>query len=306
MNRLLVRVPNWLGDLVMSLESLSGLASRHPRITFWAHGRVAGLLPVFFPGVPLIVAPDRPERGEFDSLLLLTDSFRSALDGLLARIPQRMGHSTQMRRPLLSRTLQPLKGRGHHHSLDYARLCRLADAEPAAVPHPSVEPSGSPHVAVFAGAAFGPAKRWGGFAEVSRALSGELGVPAVFYGPPSETGMLSALAAQVPGSVVRTDLDLEGLCSELLSAVEALGNDSGGIHLAAALGVPSVAVFGSTSPEWTAPRGRLTASVASDLECSPCFRRSCSSVPAACLASVKPETVLEACRALLARASESP
>lgn len=304
MNRLLVRVPNWLGDLVMSLESLSGLASRHPRTTFWAHRRVAGLLPVFFPGVPLIAAPDRPGRGEYDSLLLLTDSFRSALEGFTAGIPVRMGHSTQMRRPLLTRTLRPLKGRGHHHSLDYARLCRLADAEPSSVPAPSAEPSGSPHIAVFAGAAFGPAKRWGGFAEVSSVLSNELGIPAVFYGRPSEAGLLSSLAADVPGSVVKTDLDLPALCSELLSAVEALGNDSGGIHLAAALGVPSVAVFGSTSPEWTAPRGRLTASVAPEMECSPCFRRACSSVPAPCLASVKPETVLEACRALLGRASE--
>lgn len=306
MNRLLVRVPNWLGDLVMSLESLSGLAARHPRIAFWAHTRVAGLLQVFFPGAPLVVAPDRPGRDEFDSLLLMTDSFRSAMEGFMARIPLRMGHSTQMRRPLLTRTLRPLKGRGHHHSVDYARLCRLAGAEPSAVPTPAVLPSGPAHIAIFAGTAFGPAKRWEGFVEVSCALSEELGLPAVFYGRPSEAGLLSGLAEDVPGSVVRTDLDLPGLCSALLAAVGAVGNDSGGIHLAAALGVPSVAVFGSTSPEWTAPRGRLAACVAPEMDCSPCFRRTCSTHPAACLASISPSRVLETCRALLARAEATP
>jgi heptosyltransferase-2 len=65
------------------------------------------------------------------------------------------------------------------------------------------------------------------------------------------------------------------LISVLNGAEVVVGNDSGPVHLSAALGVPTVSIFGSTSPEWTAPRGKRSKVVASEIKCSPCFKREC-------------------------------
>jgi len=292
--RLVVRVPNWLGDLVMSLEALSGLSGHYQRICFWAHPRVAGLLPVFFPGAASVVLPRAPSSSDFDTLLLLTDSFGSALAGLRTGIRERAGHAGQLRSPLLTRRIRRLRGRGHHHSIDYARLARMLGAEPADVPLPSVEPSGPAHTALFPGARYGPAKHWPGFEELGRRLASSGMGPVVLYGSEDERDLLEILAGRIPGASASCGLDLPTLCSRLLSAGLAIGNDSGGIHLAAALGLPSVAVFGSTSPEWTAPRGPRARTVASSPSCAPCFRRTCPKAEVLCMESVTVDMILEA------------
>lgn len=294
MTRLVVRVPNWLGDLVMSLEALAGLSSEYQRICFWAHPRIADLLPVFFPGAATIALPRAPSSRDFDSLLLLTDSLGSAMAGFRTGIRERAGHGCQFRSLLLTRRIRKLRGRGHHHSIDYARLARMLGAEPAGVPAPVVEPSGAAHTALFPGARYGPAKHWPGFEELGRALASSGRGPVVLYGSSDEIELLESLAARIPGASTSCGLDLPDLCSRLMSARLAIGNDSGGIHLAAALGLPSVAVFGSTSPEWTAPRGSRARVVASSAPCAPCFRRKCPKSPVRCFEAVTVEMILEA------------
>jgi len=299
---LLVRVPNWLGDLVMSMEALSGLSRSPGGMGFWAHGRVSGLLPVVFPGIPVIDSRSLPRRGDYSRLLLLTDSFRSAWMGFRSGIPERIGHAGQMRDLLLSRRIAPPAGRGHHHSLDFERLAREAGSEPAPVEIPGLEPGSPPHIAVFPGAAFGPAKRWYGFAEAARIVSSRTGLPAVFYGSAGEAPLLSEIrSASGGGARTAAGLTYPLLCAALAGSRIAIGNDSGGMHLAALLGVPSVVVFGSTSPEWTAPSGRSVTTVrAAGYACSPCFRKRCPEGGAPpCLGSITVEAVANAASAML-------
>jgi heptosyltransferase-2 len=109
--------------------------------------------------------------------------------------------------------------------------------------------------------------------------------------------ILDGLARRIPGASTSCGLGLPELCSRLMRARLAIGNDSGGIHLAAALGLPSVAVFGSTSPEWTAPRGPRTRTVSSATSCAPCFRRKCPKASIRCLEAVTVEMILDAAEA---------
>lgn len=286
----------------MSMEALSGLSTSPGGAGFWAHGRVSGLLPVIFPDVPVIDSRSLPRRGEFSRLLLLTDSFRSAWMGFLSGIPERTGHGGQMRDLLLTRRVRPPSDRSHHHSLDFERLARAAGSGPARVPVPVLPAEMPPHIAVFPGAAFGPAKRWRGFAEAAGIISTRTGLPAVFYGSSGEAALLSEIcSASGEGSSAAAGLPYPELCAGLAGARVALGNDSGGMHLAALLGVPSVVVFGSTSPAWTAPAGGGVAIVRADgFACSPCFRRRCpAGGDPACLGSITVDTVVTAASTLM-------
>lgn len=266
--RMLVRTPNWLGDAVMSLESLRGILRTHPGTTFWSHPRVADLFAFFFPGAPTVLLGDPIPRGRHRTLLLMPDSFRAALLGLNAGIPERIGLSRPGRDVLLTRTVAPQKGRIRHHSLTFEILAEAVGSSAAPLPLAPFTPDG--HLAVFPGARYSRGKRWQGFLDAVKALE----MPAVFYGPPEERQDLGALAEGCRARV-ETGLSLSALAERLSHASCCLGNDSGGVHLAAALGVPTVSVFCSTSPCWTGPRGARAVSLAPDVSCAPCFGRTC-------------------------------
>ncbi len=302
---LIVRTPNWLGDLVMSLPAISMLAAEYPGMSLWSHPRVSGLIPVFFPSLKVYTA-GRIGGRKFTKLLLMTGSFRSAFQGFLSCIPERIGYRTDMRGLLLTKGISPPSDRCHHHSVDYENLALAAGVSGNAVAlEPAVEPEGEPHTAFFAGARFGSAKMWPRFPELARKIYESTELPSVFYGSPEEDTDLREISSGVPLSEVRTDLSLSGMASRLLAAELTAGNDSGGVHVSAVLGIPTVTVFGSTSPVWTAPRGKFTVAVSTERECSPCFRRECPDGIPECLHDISTEEVFTACMRLLKRAGES-
>ena len=145
---------------------------------------------------------------------------------------------------------------------------------------------------------------WPRFRELAHRIFESSGLPSIFYGSPEEKPGLLEMSSGVPLAEVTTDLTLSGLASSLLSAELSVGNDSGGVHLSAALGIPTVTVFGSTSPQWTAPMGKYTAVVKTDRECSPCFIRECSEGIPGCLSDIPADEVFTACMELLARAGD--
>jgi heptosyltransferase-2 len=214
----------------------------------------------------------------------------------------RIGHGGQFRSPLLTHVLPLPQGRGHHHSLDYEELAKAAGAETGHQEPVRLPEHFPPHIAIFAGAAYGPAKRWNRFAGVAAELSASTGLEVVFYGSSSEEAHLEGIAREAGDrACVAAGLPLPELCRRLSGAVLAIGNDSGGMHLSAFLGIPSVVLFGSTSPAWTAPSGPRVTVVCSGLDCSPCFRPVCSrgGIPP-CLEAIDADRVLEAARAAIA------
>ncbi len=292
--KLLVRAPNWLGDLVMSMGALTGIAKGRDEVSYCLPANLLPLVGVFLPGSEALPSGEPIPRGRFDSLLLMTDSFSSAWAGFTAGIPERIGHSGQFRRLLLTHPVRPLPGRNHHHSIDYERLAEEAGFHPAA-PTPAPGPcSGEKHLAVFPGAAFGRAKMWPSMPEAAGLLARRTGLAVVFYGSSSEAGQLMEMASGVDGSIVRAGLPLDELAARLSCAMLALGNDSGGAHLAASLGVPTVVVYGSTSAVWTAPLGRSVRIVKGRAACSPCFRRTCPEDSMECFSTICVEDVVKA------------
>lgn len=285
----------------MALPSLSRLADRYDDMDFWSHPRVAGLLQVFFPENEVFTG-SRIRDGRGRRLLLMTGSFRSALQGFLSRIPERIGYGTDMRRLLLTESLAPPRDRDHHHSEDYIALARSQGCnDPVPVPDPSVAPSGSAHIALFPGAEYGSAKKWKGYGLLAAELGDATGLPVVLYGSRREEGELEGIAQGSAGCTICAGLDLPSLVSRLMTSALTVGNDSGGVHLSALLGSPTLTLFGSTSPVWTAPSGRTTAMVTSGMDCSPCFRRVCPNGEPRCMEEIGHEMVMEEAMGLLRR-----
>ncbi|MFO7626753.1 MAG: glycosyltransferase family 9 protein [Candidatus Fermentibacteraceae bacterium] len=282
-----MRTPNWLGDCVMALESIAGILKKHGGTALWCHPRVMGLFAFFFPETALIPLGARVPR--FKRLLLMTSSFRSAYLGALTGIPERTGYSRGVGSVFLTDVIPFHDDRSRHHSLAYETLAMAVGCAPVPITRPI--PAPEEHLAVFAGARYGSAKRWNGFPEAVNLL----GMPSVFYGTGEEKAELARMA-NLCGGRCETGLSLPDLAHRLLTARACVGNDSGGVHLAAVLSVPTVAVFCSTSPFWTGPRGSRTGSVVTRAGCSPCFRRKCGSKNWSCTRDITPFDVAEAVR----------
>jgi len=349
--RVLVVMPNWLGDLVMATPLLdvlhqacdnageplciyacvrrrwAPLLARDPRLTavlpYERMGRHLGLK-----GIGRLAASWR--KADVDSVILCPPSLRVGLVSALAGIRQRIGYAAGGRRLLLTRALKTVKPRGTmHHTEELLALgaafleeCGWArgTVSPAMPSLPGLDhilptnPGEGPPVWILApGATYGPAKTWpinrvAEFLEL--AVSGEK-VRVAIVGDTATTEFVRQLQHStehldwrhdLPGEAGVIDMvggttlvDLAGL---LRGAAAFLGNDSGVMHLSAALGVPTLGLFGSSSQAWTEPRGvRAQALVATGFDCQPCFRKTCNQ-PTFCLDTLGGEAVMTALKEL--------
>jgi len=224
--------------------------------------------------------------------LILPNSFKSALIPWFAGIPRRIGHAGEARRALLTETRR-LDPKAFPRLVDrFVALAvpkgRLIPTPPAPVLVPNAANAAgamralklSTHrpIAIFCpGAEYGPAKRWPAehFIALARRLLEE-GYAVWLLGSPSDQAAAVPIAAAIPGVrdlTGRTDL---GTAIDLLSlASVVVSNDSGLMHAAAAVGRPLVALFGSSSPDYTPPLSPLAQVAKIDIACSPCFQREC-------------------------------
>jgi heptosyltransferase-2 len=331
---ILVRAPNWVGDAVMALPVIPGLTCLFPqaRITVLAVPRVAPLFQAHPQVTDIIVYPSGREkwrllfglRGRFDLGLVLPNSLESALSLWLAGAKARVGYNTDGRRVFLTAALdgrQNLKGlhtvfyllgvlRAFGEISDftppslYLTASEVAEAQALLTLHAG-EAQG-PWVALSPGAAYGPAKRWPPerFAAVGARLREELGGQLVLLGGPEDR----PVAEEVKRYLHEECLDLVGRTT-LRQAMAALSrmkllitNDSGLMHMAAALEVPLVAVFGSTDPHATRPFTDKATVIYHGLSCSPCLKRTCD-IGYPCLTEVDVDEVYEAARSWLDEAS---
>ncbi len=332
--RVLVRVPNWVGDAVMSLPVLAWLRRFFPlaEITVLAARRVAPLFE-FQPGVSMVIRypGDRGKwqvlwelRGQFDLAVALPNSLESALGLWLLGVPYRAGYNTDARRPLLNLPVSGRQRLAGLHTVFYflgvlQALGQVATFVPPALHLEDREraggarllaeaalPGSGPWVGLSPGAAYGPAKRWPPerFAALGAALQQEMGARLVLLGGPGERPVADQVRESLPGPV----LDLVGR-TELRQALAVLSqlqllitNDSGLMHAAAALGAPLVALFGSTDPVATGPFTTKATVLHHPLPCSPCLERTCD-LGYACLAAIRVEEALDAARRRLAEES---
>jgi lipopolysaccharide heptosyltransferase II len=316
--RLLLRAPNWVGDVVLSLPALRDLRRAFPaaRLSVLARPWVADLYRAVTEVDEVIpsqgVGADvKRLRGAFDAAVLLPNSFGVALVAWGARIPERWGFATDGRGLLLTRAPRaPAASRGRSQVYYYRAMLDGLGFDTASPPDASLRcpdewhtrgrallGSDGPWLGLNPGAFFGTAKRWlpERYGAVGDLVSGRVGARVVLVGSKSERGLADEIAAGM--ATKPRVLTGETTLPELLGVLSCLDgfvtNDSGPMHLAAALGVRQVAIFGSTDWRETAPFTDRAKVVREPVECAPCMQRECP-IDHRCMRAVSVERVTDA------------
>src|SRR2546422_9210466 len=263
---------------------------------------------------------------KFDVALLLQNAFGAAWLAWRAKIPERIGYARDGRSFLLTKAV-PVPRNGEipaHEKFYYLELLRRAgwlDSVPdelfigLRVPEEKSRSAeeflrkvgvreGAVRIAIGAGASYGSAKCWppSRFAEVANRLQSEADADVILFGTAAE----AAVAAAITSAMRRPPVDLAGktAISDLAALLSRchlfIGNDSGAMHVAAAVGLPVVAIFGPTDPHGTAPVTSRRTIVQEKPFCSPCFLRRCP-IDHRCMKSITPEAVAAAARTWLSR-----
>lgn len=297
MPRLLVVAPNWIGDALMCQPLLARLREKQPQAridvvapawvapVFRRMPEVAGVIETPFAHGALHLR-ERWRLGRtlkalgYDEAFVLPNAWKAALVPLFAGIATRRGYRGESRYGLLNVVHRRQSGR-EPMALHYARL---SEAPGATIAQPLPEPKLAAdaqavratrarfglaeHYAVLCpGAEYGPAKRWPYFAE----LAAKLDRPVVVLGSAKER----ELCAAVGGRNLAGETTLDEALDVLAGAELVVSNDSGLMHVAAALGRPQVALFGSSSPRHTPPLSVQARVLWLGIECSPCYAREC-------------------------------
>ena len=332
--RILVKEVNWLGDLVMSLPALRAIRGTWPRAhlavlvkkdlaSFFDGARWLDEVIPYSVGRGLsgffdrrrIVGEIRSRR--FDLGVLFPNSFESALWLAMAGIRRRAGFVADARGAMLTHKATPSPDANSGHQSNYwmsmVRATGVADGGTddflLDVHRPHLEcmrewlaaerkRHGRPIFAIAPAAAYGPAKEWpaDNYGALIDLLARRDDAEVVLVGAPSERAKCEEVAAaSKSGGVVAAGHTNIGELIALLSLCDGfIGNDSGCMHLAGALGIPTVAIFGSTNPARTGPMGPKTRVIYRKLECSPCLARTCRFGHYNCLTQIAPAEIAEA------------
>lgn len=330
MSGTLLFAPNWVGDTVMALPVIEALAAAGRPPTVLARRHLAPLLGLCPAVAEVLVRGDDERttvqelrRRAFDEAVLLPNSFRSAWLTRQAGIPRRFGYRGNWRSLLLAPAVPRPAGRRPQIE-DYGGLLTAM-----AVPLPAgwvprlelaaadreagrelVERAGltgdGPLIGLFPGAEFGPSKRWPWrrFAELASALRRQRPRARILILVGPKETWLGVRVHEESGHVhplAGPDLDLGDLAKLLANLDVLVTNDSGPMHLAAAVGIPCVALFGPTDPRRTAPAGDGHRVVTTDRWCAPCFRRRCPLLHHRCMKQIGVEQVASEALAALDR-----
>jgi heptosyltransferase-2 len=328
--KVLVVAPSWIGDMVLAQPLLKLLHARYPGLALDALAPrwtlpLLGRMPEVRNSIESPFAHgdfrlgDRRRLGRelaregYDQAIVLPNTFKSALTPFFAGIPVRTGYLGELRHWLLNDARKPEEKRFPQLAQRYAALALpRGEPPPSPLPPPALRVDeaarravierlgldrGRPVAALCPGAEFGPAKRWPThyFAELAQGLAAR-GCAVWLIGSPSDRQAgaeieraAAAVCRNLCGETSLTEaIDLLASCSLVVS------NDSGLMHIAAALGRPLVALYGSSSPAYTPPLSADARILKLDLPCSPCFQRECPLGHFNCMMQLVPDKVLGA------------
>ncbi len=338
-DRILIRAVNWVGDAVMTTPAIGAVRESFPRaeITLLANPLVAQLFSSH-PWVDRVITFNRNglhkgisgrlrlaahvRKQAFDAAIILPNSFESALIPWLAGIPHRLGKSSDGRGFMLTERYHPDVHKPVAHEVTYyldlvrhfgidgqasAPLLTVTPAEDSAAAARLAEQgisAGEFVIGINPGAAFGSAKRWypERFAQVAGQLAAAWNAKVVIFGGPGETDIAAGIERHLGGQCC----NLAGTTSlrELMALIQRCSffvtNDSGPMHIAAAFGVPLVAIFGSTDHTTTSPCTDKAVIVRKDVACAPCKLRECPT-DHHCMTAVTADDVVQAALCLLGK-----
>ena len=311
--RLVVRSSNWLGDAVMTIPAVRAMKGGRPdlHLTILCKAKIADLWRII-PDVDEVLEIESSQSvfsvakmlgaKRFDAGVILPNSMRSVLEMWLAGVPRRVGYDRQGRRFFLDQIIRDPKhvGPPRHQSLHYLRLAEAIGADVRSAGFPVLvrdKPYVSIRLGLCPGAEYGPAKRWlpERFVAVAQSVTARRHCEWQIFGTAADAELGESIATQIGNNAknlagktsLKELIELLGQCSALLT------NDTGTMHLAALMGVPTISVFGSTEPILTGPMGPKHRVIRHQVECSPCFLRECP-IDFRCMNAVQVEEVVEA------------
>jgi len=317
--RVIVVAPNWLGDAVMALPAIRDVR-RHfadAHLVVAARPSVAML----FRAVPGIDEIAESGKAGGDVGILFPNSFRSAWELKRGGVPERWGYRSDFRGALLTKAVRRPRKKVHFGEY-YQHLVRELGIETGPltpqleVPEAKIRAAkerlaakgwapGMRLIAIAPGAAFGHAKRWPPkyFASLASSLQRELGAVCVLLGRSEDRddSIRPDSAESIPGIDLIGQTDLLMLTGVLTHCSALVANDSGALHLAAALGVPVTAIYGPTDERYSLPlsshdpAGHRVRAISHEVFCRPCGLRDCP-IDHRCMKRITPEQVFQVVR----------
>ncbi len=319
--RILIRSSNWLGDAVMSVPAVRAIKNGRPdvHVTIAAPDKIAPMWKLIPEVNAIIPLPEGSllsfvrllrQQVPFDVAILFPNSLRVALESWLSGIPRRVGYRGHTRSWLVNQIVrEPRKpGPPEHHSLRFLRIARECGADTSNIevpkPHQTSNIKHQTLIGLCPGAEYGPAKRWlpERFAEAAAKITEQSSAQWILFGTKNDAAIGEQIAAAIGDHCVNRigQTTLDQLIDELRRCRLLLTNDTGTMHLAALLGVPVVAIFGSTEPRLTGPLGNGHTILRHHVECSPCFLRECP-IDFRCMKAITTDEVAGAVLTMLAR-----
>jgi lipopolysaccharide heptosyltransferase II len=330
--RIFIRSGNWLGDAVMSVTAVRAIKTGRPdaHVTIAAPAKIAPvwkLVPEVDAILPLasnsLLSAVRSIRDQpaFDVAILFPNSLRVALETWLSGVSRRVGYRGHSRNWLLNQVIpeRPPPRRLEHQSARYLRIAQICGAGNSHQPTSNIRMAASDErsainyqplqIGLSPGAEYGTAKRWlpERFAEVAAKVAAQTPVQWVLFGTPKDAEIGEQIATSLGDSCVNRigQTTLDQLILALRDCRLLLTNDTGTMHLAWLLGVPVVAIFGSTEPGLTGPLGDRHIILRHHVECSPCFLRKCP-IDFRCMKAVAVQEVVDAVLSILRLQSLRP
>ncbi len=312
--KILIRGTNWIGDVIMSLPAVSSVRKTFPNshIVVLAKPWVADLYRACSEVDDVIVfeSPGRHDGlrgklrlaeelrdGKFDIAILLQNAIEAGIIAWLAHIPIRAGYNSDCRGFLLTHSvhrtrevrkihqiyyyLEMVKTLGFNEAGEKIRIAPEKDARAAAerILKENGIHEGETIIGIAPGATYGPAKMWfpKRFAEVADRLADEFSAKIVLFGSPGDRERADLVQEHSSNRMINIAgaTTLKNAIAVIKKCNLFISNDSGLMHLAGALEVPLVAIFGSTNPVTTSPPGKKSVVIHKDISCSPCLKKEC-------------------------------
>ncbi|MEI7904052.1 MAG: lipopolysaccharide heptosyltransferase II [Candidatus Firestonebacteria bacterium] len=327
---ILIRGASWIGDSVVSMPVIKALRENFPS-AYIALSVKSSVKEIWddFPYVDLVVSDEEKEKlrsKKYDLGIVLPHSFSAAFNMKKLGVKRLAGYPTELRGIFLSHKVpRPAEFRRKHLLEEYLDILRHLGLKAVNIkPFLHIPPryetrikellrikkieSKDLLVGICPGAAYGPAKVWPAknYAKVVKLLVREYGAKAAVFGGSHEKEIVKSLLKEVKfNDIMFTSGSLSVLESAALMKRCNLfiSNDTGPMHMAAALNLPLIAIFGSTDPGWTGPLGKNSKVIYRGLTCSPCFDRTCGRKKNKyeCLTDISPEEVFKLSEVLLKR-----
>ena len=329
LNKILIRGTNWIGDAVMTLPAVASVRAAYPgaHLSVLAKPPVSDIYKMFSaadeilpyprkfdnaPGVLRLAYSLRPKK--FDAAILLQNAIEAAIIAYVAGIGVRAGYSTDGRGFLLTHPVRRSADILRVHQIDYylemVKALGCADVDHSLRLETSLSTAATreilrkylpennrPLIGIAPGAMYGPAKRWlpERFAQAGESLAKKLDAQVLLFGGGDdwETAELVRGQAQTDMMNLAGRTSLEDSVYLISQCRLFLSNDSGLMHVAGGLNIPTVAIFGSTNPVTTSPAGERTTLVRKETPCSPCLKKTCPT-DFRCMTAVTVEDVVEA------------